>query len=388
MIELILRSDNRVNDSGASWYGQSTFKINRDVPSNPNVQCFIDVFDIMDKGDELSSYSQLNIYYSATINFYNDLKLCCTKTIKSGVFASIGVQSRRILGWSGYFKISESITRVECIFDVGGDISQNISSNMDITTFVQYEKPDASQPINISRSEDIHNSDRELWKKFSNLFISGNYYEAFGVVDTNNSLAKKKIISEILNQIRDGIIIMEDKYDQDYIKKMYEYLQILQNNIDNYIIYNTYSDTQQYEIFNYVTDGTEWYFCYKRPPIGIEPTNTDYWVQCNLKGETGDNSLGVSLVLQPNYWDSNKKYEEKQTVHYDFKNYQNSDYYNTAFFVSRQENTRKQPIENKDDWMQLIKVRREHIESGDSEPESIDYPPFPINGTIWWQIVK
>lgn len=240
--------------------------------------------------------------------------------------------------------------------------------------------------INISRSQDIHYPDEPTRKKFINLWKEDkNYEEALGLIDTSSNLLSKKLTKDIFNQIIDGIIFMEDKYNQDYIEKMQEYLQLLQDNIDKYQIFNTFDPLQQYEKFQSVFDGEYWYFCYNRPPIGTPPTNATYWLALKLKGEVGDNSLGISLTLEPNYWDSNAQYPEKTTISYDYKTLRNTDFFTNSFFVSRRANTRKEPTRNTDDWMELVKVRREHVEYGATEPTPIDYPPFPIKGTVWFQ---
>ena len=242
--------------------------------------------------------------------------------------------------------------------------------------------------INISRSQDIHYPDEPTRKQFINLWKEEkNYDEALGIIDTTDALLTKKLTQTIFNQIKEGILFMENKYDQDYIQKMEEYLQILQTNIDQYQIFNEFNPLRQYEKFQSVFDGEYWYFCYNRPPIGTPPTNETYWLQLKLKGEIGDNSLGISLALEPNYWDSNAQYPEKDTVSYDYKTLRNTDFFTHSFFVSRRANTRKEPTKSPDDWMELVRVSREHVEVGATEPTPIDYPPFPIVGTTWFQEV-
>lgn len=242
--------------------------------------------------------------------------------------------------------------------------------------------------INISRSQDIHYPDEPTRKQFINLWKEEkNYDEALGIIDTTDALLTKKLTQTIFNQIKEGILFMENKYDQDYIQKMEEYLQILQTNIDQYQIFNEFNPLRQYEKFQSVFDGEYWYFCYNRPPIGTPPTNETYWLQLKLKGEIGDNSLGISLALEPNYWDSNAQYPEKDTVSYDYKTLRNTDFFTHSFFVSRRANTRKEPTKSPADWMELVRVRREHVEVGATEPTPIDYPPFPIVGTTWFQEV-
>ena len=242
--------------------------------------------------------------------------------------------------------------------------------------------------INISRSQDIHYPDEPTRTQFINLWKEEkNYDEALGIIDTTDALLTKKLTQTIFNQIKEGILFMENKYDQDYIQKMEEYLQILQTNIDQYQIFNEFNPLRQYEKFQSVFDGEYWYFCYNRPPIGTPPTNETYWLQLKLKGEIGDNSLGISLALEPSYWDSNAQYPEKDTVSYDYKTLRNTDFFTHSFFVSRRANTRKEPTKSPDDWMELVRVRREHVEVGATEPTPIDYPPFPIVGTTWFQEV-
>lgn len=242
--------------------------------------------------------------------------------------------------------------------------------------------------INISRSQDIHYPDEPTRKQFINLWKEEKKYdEALGIIDTTDALLTKKLTQTIFNQIKEGILFMENKYDQDYIQKMEEYLQLLQTNIDQYQIFNEFNPLRQYEKFQSVFDGEYWYFCYNRPPIGTPPTNETYWLQLKLKGEIGDNSLGISLALEPNYWDSNAQYPEKDTVSYDYKTLRNTDFFTHSFFVSRRANTRKEPTKSPDDWMELVRVRREHVEVGATEPTPIDYPPFPVVGTTWFQEV-
>lgn len=240
--------------------------------------------------------------------------------------------------------------------------------------------------INISRSQDIHYQDEPTRKDFITLWKEDKDYDrALGVIDTTEDLLTKKMTKEILNQIIDGILFMEGKYNQDYLEKMQEYLQLLQDNLDKYQVFNTFDPTKQYDKFQSVFDGEYWYFCYNKPPIGTPPTNEVYWLSLKLKGEVGDNSLGISLALEPNYWDSNAQYLEKTTISYDYKTLRNTDFFTSAFFVSRVANTRKEPTKNPTEWMELMKVRREHFEFGATEPTPIDYPPFPVEGTIWLQ---
>lgn len=240
--------------------------------------------------------------------------------------------------------------------------------------------------INISRSQDIHYPDEPTRKNFINLWKEEKDYErALGIIDSDTNLLTKKMTQDIFSQIIEGILFMENKYNQDYIEKMQEYLQILQDNIDKYQIFNTFDPLQQYEKFQSVFDGEYWYFCYNKPPVGTPPTDSVYWLPLMLKGEVGDNSLGISLTSQPNYWNSNAQYAEKTIVSYDYKSLSNTDFFTNAFFASRVANTRKEPTKSPAEWMELVKVRREHIEFGASEPTPIDYPPFPVNGTVWFQ---
>ena len=113
--------------------------------------------------------------------------------------------------------------------------------------------------INISRSQDIHYPDEPTRKQFINLWKEEkNYDEALGIIDTTDALLTKKLTQTIFNQIKEGILFMENKYDQDYIQKMEEYLQILQTNIDQYQIFNEFNPLRQYEKFQSVFDGEYW----------------------------------------------------------------------------------------------------------------------------------
>jgi len=234
--------------------------------------------------------------------------------------------------------------------------------------------------LNIIRSQNIHYKDKEFYDNFVKKWNkTKDYQNALSIIEDNVELTTKKITKTIFNQISDGISYMENIYNSEFIEKLSSNYQTFQDNVNNYKIFNTYSEDWQYEKGQILLYNNYGYYSIEKPPKGTLPTNTVYWVKLDIKGNTGENSIGADLISSPSQWNSSINYSTLNAITYDYETSEGEADLTSAFYIARRDNKAKRPTENTSDWLELVKVKRNEISIGASEPEA------KYSGQIWVQ---
>lgn len=181
----------------------------------------------------------------------------------------------------------------------------------------------------IQRLQDIQLSDLTLKQDYYNEFFNGNISTAKAIVTDNPQLASKVLSAENLNNLVNSILSLENDYWNETEVKFTELSAEFQLSVDELIYMTPFSELTQYEVNNFVVYGDYLCYCKVQPPIGTLPTDTNYWVNLYLKGQTGDPSLGVHYA---GAWSSIPSYVVKDMV-----------VYNGVVYIANTANTNEVP---------------------------------------------
>lgn len=220
--------------------------------------------------------------------------------------------------------------------------------------------------FDIRRLEDINIDEITFKQQYYSLFINGNIEEAKKLIEDNEELKFKVINAENLNKIIEHILYLENNYFNGVEDILENHLEKYQIDINDLIYLRDYNSETQYEINNFVSYEDEIYYCFKRPQVGILPTDENYWIYLGLHGEDSRISLGVKY--QGN-WSSAINYKK-----YDMVVYQNQ------LFVAKSDNLNKIPTVSTE-WSLQMAVEEQGIFVSEEEPPNIQH------GNVWIQIL-
>ena len=209
--------------------------------------------------------------------------------------------------------------------------------------------------INIRKLQDINLDDIILKQNYYDEFISGNIDVAHTIIEDNPELKTKVLSQENLNNLINGILTLELQSNNDINIKLENLLNIFNLKVDELIFLNDYKQDYQYNINNFVIYNNEIYFCYKKPPIGTNPTKNSYWIYLGLRGNPSPNKLGI---MYQGFWSSSKGYNKYDMV-----------IYNNNMFIAKRNNINKIPLTNKEDWFLGMKVTNQNIYVSKEEPK-------------------
>lgn len=217
--------------------------------------------------------------------------------------------------------------------------------------------------------QDISLNDVELKSQYYSLFMSGNITQAQALYDSNPQLRGKVVNADMLNLLVVYIVVLEIEWFSEvpwFLDNLSTQFQI---KIDELIYMNQYNTSAQYEINNFVLSSGVIYYCYKRPPIGTAPSNSNYWVALGLKGENGSDTLGVNYQGQ---WQSITSYARLDMV-----------VFNNELYVAKTNNTNKPPNISSNEWFKAVQIVPQSIYTGVAPPAE----GF-TDGDIWFKIIS
>lgn len=198
----------------------------------------------------------------------------------------------------------------------------------------------------------------QLYKSY---YAQGNIVAAVGVLEQNPDLKRCIINAENLNQLRDAIISLERYYMND----IHSYLM---NLVQWRGAWNALTAYEKYQVVSYTrNESTVIYMALaNQVPVGILPTQTDYWIPITLRGERGVSGTGLSG--RGNWSRTTEYYEDDWVVH------------NNTVWASRTTNTNSEPHDNSADWYAVIRDQQHYVIS---EKE----PTTQYAGDIWYKLL-
>lgn len=169
----------------------------------------------------------------------------------------------------------------------------------------------------MNRVQDISINDSALRESFITNFFNGNYSAALNIIDNNPQLNLKAFLSNVFNNIIAILIELQNNVDNNIDEFLSDSLSDFQEIIDNYNNRNEWNSFTTYQIYNFVIyNNIDYLYINPNPSSGILPTNIDYWVSLNLKGQKGNPDLGLNLMYD---WDETTTYQRLDTVYYNYK---------------------------------------------------------------------
>ena len=221
----------------------------------------------------------------------------------------------------------------------------------------------------MEKFQDITVEDSIFKNDFSFKFKNGDLNGAFDILENNPQLDSKAFIDEVINFISSTLYSIEE----DYYSNTDEYLDDLSDDfqlvIDNYRYIDNWDASVIYRIYNVVTDSNKYYMYINSTPSSGNPlTNTNYWIEFNLKGQKGADGIGVNFRGN---WSSSVSYNSLDGV-----------YYNGAIWCSKATNTNQTPTISSSYWENVVTFLQAQIMSGSSEPTN------KYNGLIWIEILS
>lgn len=244
----------------------------------------------------------------------------------------------------------------------------------------------------IRRLQDIQLEDVTLKQQYYDEFFQGNITNARNIVTQNPQLHGKVLNAENLNKLITNILIEEQKFYTHSTDIMSSDLQEFQLNIDSLIFIGEYSLTTKYNKNNFFTRFEELYYCFGDPPIGTQPTDTNYFLYLGLHGQDGYQGLDIKYIGQ---WSSSVNYSQKDMVVYQDKLYvanvaninknpsnsSNTYGYLSAFTYGELASQTYGQLEGIPSWDLCVSVENQTIFVSSTEPPNLK------NGQLWLKII-
>lgn len=165
----------------------------------------------------------------------------------------------------------------------------------------------------IELMDDMHLSSRDLFLNYYYAMQSNNTSSANSILLNNPSLANQITNSQNVNYLINGVNEreIEPKRDIDYyLDKLYQDFLVM---INNTRVRGDFDSTVQYYPHNLVYYNGKGYYALKEPPIGTLPTNTEYWLEFDIRGFQGYGGLDLNLKFN---WDNTISYKKGDIVIY------------------------------------------------------------------------
>lgn len=221
--------------------------------------------------------------------------------------------------------------------------------------------------LDIYRTQDISVSDIQLKTQYYNNFINGNLANAQAIYNQNSQLKGKVMNSDMMNKLLNSILTLEGYFDNGVNVFLTNKLNEFNIDIDELILMNEYNNNTQYKVNNFVYYNSVVYYCYNKPPINTLPTNSDYWISLDLKGEQGNTTLGITYM---GTWSNNIQYSENDMV-----------VYKNNLYVAKNSNKGVNPTDTTS-WLLGVNIIPQGIYVSATEPNGLQ-----VNG-IWIKIIE
>lgn len=161
--------------------------------------------------------------------------------------------------------------------------------------------------------DDMHLSSQSTFLDYYYAMQANNISYANTILNNHPELQNQIINAQNINYLINGVNERElqPKTDVDYY--LDDLLNQFQTMINNTRIMGQFDSGLQYYPHNFVYYQGKGYYAFSQPPIGTLPTNTQYWLEYDIKGLQGYG--GINLNLRFN-WDSTLDYKVGDLVIY------------------------------------------------------------------------
>lgn len=181
--------------------------------------------------------------------------------------------------------------------------------------------------------------------------------------------ASQKLVQAMdLNQLIQAMMAVERFYSTD----IYPYIKTQQQNwqaiVNQFSYISAWTPNTTYDINNmvsYSSGGSNLiYIAIDDVPVNVQPTNTQYWRQMTIQGESGGTGPGLSYLQD---WNSSTQYVKNNAVTYD-----------GAIWMALKTNTGTQPGTSSSTWQRIISFTNGIYPVQATQPSGLG------NGQLWF----
>nr|DAQ36172.1 MAG TPA: Kelch repeat [Caudoviricetes sp.] len=168
----------------------------------------------------------------------------------------------------------------------------------------------------IELMDDMHLSNESLFHTYYDNVVAKNISNASQIIENNTQLQNQITDSDNINKLISRTNSNEQQIKTDVDEYLQEQLEAFQDLINQTGIAGTYNPSTQYELHNLVYYQDKGYYAYKRPPVGTIPTNTDYWLEYDIRGLKGYGGINLNYKFT---WNADIQYQVMDCVDYQNK---------------------------------------------------------------------
>lgn len=221
----------------------------------------------------------------------------------------------------------------------------------------------------MDRWQDITINDANLKAEFITKFFNGDYIDAFRIIEDSPQLNTKAFLANVMNEISNLLSLLQNNFQNNVIDYLANELAGFNYLINQFNLRGNWNSETTYEIYNFVVyNNIDYLYINSTPSAGNLPTNTTYWLEINIRGETGAPGLGVNLKYD---WDFTIEYQPLDIV-----------YYNNALWVAKVQNVNITPS-NGATWEIFLPFKLIKIYSNTTAPTGDDL----YKGAIWFEML-
>lgn len=161
--------------------------------------------------------------------------------------------------------------------------------------------------------DDMHLSSQDLFLDYYYNMQANDVSAANNIIIKNPNLSNQLINSQNINFLLNGINERELEPKENIDEYLAELLVEFQKMINNTENKGQFSADLQYYPHNFVYYQGKSYYAFLQPPIGTLPTNTQYWLEYDIKGLKGYGGLNLNLRFN---WNNTLNYKVGDVVVY------------------------------------------------------------------------
>lgn len=168
----------------------------------------------------------------------------------------------------------------------------------------------------IELMDDMHLSNSELFQNYYNDVASRNISGANQIIENNDQLQNQITDSDNVNKLIERVNSNEQQIKTDVDEYLQDQLNAFQDLINQTKVAGEFNAATQYELHNLVYYQDKGYYAYKTPPIGTLPTDTNYWLEYDIRGLKGYGGLNLNYKFT---WNADIQYQVLDCVVYQNK---------------------------------------------------------------------
>lgn len=217
--------------------------------------------------------------------------------------------------------------------------------------------------------QDIQAQDVALRNQFVTAWLSGNYGQAFNIVQNNPQVKSKAFVAECFNNMFTAVKVLENYFYSGVTEEFSILLTEFNEALNEFVSKSSWDSSVEYMVGNFVVYNNAIYLCIVNNN-NIIPTNTQYWVYLGLRGERGAPYINAQIKYQ---WNSSIEYAIHDVVIID-----------NVLYIATASSTNQYPPVATNYWEILVTLPKPKIVVSSTPPSG----NMLYDGMIWCEIIN